>query len=309
MPNKLIYSATNCLQMFDPGLTRDARFNSKDFIDFSFPETILPWEQNVGYCQPWQLNDSIQLQLQTNVGPVNFIIKDCLTDSEIDTIAFTQKQESVNEPGLFIYEVIVPLAGYAAGCYYVELDFGGGIFIIRSGEQNFQTKHDDTLLFEYKHYEEREDLIFETGFFPSFRVHGTLKFDRAVSKKTVYEDQPLNASKLRAQKYRKWNLVVGGSLGIPDPQADMIAGMIECSDYRIEGKNFTVMEGSDMEPNGVDDYPMRAWSVELRERYTRGARVYENDEPINAVVTAMVTVSKKGFGSSAGSETVVIDVE
>lgn len=307
MANKLIYSATNPLQMFMPDLVRDTRYNSKDFVDFDFPETILPWEQNVGYCQPWQLNDSIQLQLQTNVGPVNFIIKDCLTDGVVDTIAFTQKQESVNEPGLFIYEVIVPLAGYAAGCYYVELDFGGGIFTLRSGELSFQTLHENTVLAEYKHYEAREDMIFETGFFPSVRVHATNKFDRSGSKRTVYEDQPLNASKLRSRKFRKWDLVIGGSLGIPDYFHDMLAGVIECSDFRIDGKSFTAME--DMEPNGVDDYPMRGWSVPLRERYTRGARVYENDEPINAVLTAMVTVSKKGFGSSAGSETVVIDVE
>lgn len=309
MANKIIYSSSNPLQMFIPDFDRDERYNSKDFEDFEFPETILPWEQITSYCQPWQLNDNIPLQLQSNIGPVNFIIKDCLNDKVLDTILFDTKQESENEPGMFIREVSAPLTGYPEGCYYVELDFGG-VFTLRSGEQNFSQLHENTGLIQYKHFETKDDIIYETGFFPNVRVHATKRYDRSPTKKTVYEDQRLNLSLLHAQKTRQWNLVFGESYGIPDYKADMLAGIVHVSDFRYDGKNYTVPEEEDLEPNGEDYYPMKGWSVVIRDRYTRGSRTFENDEPIDGQIAVMVNVDSKGFGNSnAGIETAIIDVQ
>lgn len=296
--------------MFVPDLVRDSRYNSKDFEDYNFPETILPWQQNVGYCQPWQINDTIALQLQANVGPVNFILKKC-DGGIVDTIQFDQLQESESEPGLFIYELSAPLAGYDEGDYYAEIQLGTpAVFTIQSGLLRLKTLHENSLLLEYKHYEFREDVIFETGFFPSLRIKGTKTFDRSLSKKTVYEDQVLNESLLRSQKFRKWILSIGGASGIPDYLHDIIASAIGCSTFIIDGKYYTVPADSEMEPNGINNYPMRGWKLDIRERYTRGGRTYENDEPIDAQMTVMVNVDSKGFGNSnTGSQTAVIDVE
>lgn len=308
MPNKLIYPSSNPLQMFMADLERDERYNSKDFDDFDFPETILPWEQITSYCQPWQLNDTISLQLQSNIGPVNFKLRKCSNDSVVDTILFDTIAESETEPGLFIREVTVPLSGYDEGCYYAELDFGG-VFTVRSGDLNLAEIHETTGLIEYKHFENREDIIFETGFFPSVRIHATKRFVGPKQKATVYEDQVLNMSALHSRKYRLWNLVIGESYGIPDYFADMLGGIIGCSDFRYDGKQYTVDKDSELEPNGEDYYPMRGWSVQLRERYTRGSRTYENDDPVDAQITVMVSVDSKGFGNSnAGTETAIIDV-
>lgn len=309
MANKLIYPSINPLQMFVPDLTRDARYNSKDFDDWDFPETILPWEQLQGFCQPWQLNDTIQLQLQTNVGPVSFILKECGTDKVIDTILFTQKQQSVNEPGLFIYECTVPLAGYDPGCCYAVLEFGGTVFTLRTGELLLDTLQENTILAEYKHYEFREDIVFETGFFPSVRLPAIKTFDRPRQKATVFEDQILNMTALRAIKYRQWDLKIGLGIGIPDYFADMIGGIIGCSDFRLDGKNYTVPTDSEMEPQIIQGLAVKWWLVKLRERYTRGSKIYENDEQMDGVIVVMVNSDSKGFGNSnSGSQTAVTDV-
>lgn len=292
--------------MFMPDLQRDPRYNTKDFEDFDFPDTILPFDQQQTFCQPWQLNDTIQLQLQTNIGPIEFIIRKCGTNRVIDTILFDQKQESENEPGLFIYECTAPLAGYPAGCYYIELQFGGGIFILRSGEQSFDEEQENTVLIEAKHYEFREGIVYETGYFPSYRVPGYKKFDRPRFKSATYEDQVLNDVALRNQKYRLWNFYTEL---IPDYFADMIAAILGCSDLRLDGKNYTVDKEAEFEPTPVEGISMRAWTVPLRERYTRGGVTYENDEPIDGELVVMVNVDSKGFGNSnSGSETIVIDV-
>ena len=310
MANKLIYPFINPVQIFSTDPDFDSRYNSKDFEDFDFPETILPFEQQMNYCQPWQLNDTMALQLQSNIGPVNWVLKRCSDDSVVDTLQFDQLQESVNEPGLFLYELSAPLSGYEEGCYYVELQFGVPlVFSLRSGEQNFATLQEGSILAQYKNYENREDIIFETGFFPTVRFLATKRYVGPKQKATVYEDQVLNMSALRAIKYRIWNLVIGGTFGIPDYFADMIGGIIGCSTLTLDGKYYTVNEGKELEPNGIDYYPMRGWSIELRERYNRAARIYENDDPIDAAVTVMVNVDSKGFGNSnSGSQTAVIEV-
>lgn len=310
MPNKLIYPSANPLQVFVPDLTRDSRYNSKDFEDFDFPDTILPWEQRAGFCQPWQLNDVIQTQLRTNVGPVNWVLKSCETDEVIDTVQLDQKQESENEPGLFIYELLAPLSGYEPGCYYAEFQFGTpAVITVVTGELNFEELHENTQLAEYKHYEAREDIIFETGFFPSVRVPAIKKYTGPKQKATVYEDQVLNMSSLRSQKYRTWQWRIGLGKGIPDYFADMIGGIIGCSDFRIDGKSVTVADDAEMEANEIDGLSLRWWSVDLRDRYTRGSRTIENDVPIDAAITVMINVDSKGFGNSnTGSETIITDV-
>lgn len=313
MANKVIISHLNPLQFFLPDLasTRDEKYNSKDFTDFELSETILPWEQNVGYCQPFQLNDSIPLQIQSNIGPVNFVLRDCETGDVINTVQLDQKQESVTEPGLFIYELSFPLAGYEPGCYYGELQFGDDVFLLRTGELNFEELHENSLLLQYKHFENREDIIFETGWLGAVRVQGIKKYLGPKQKTTVYEDQVLDSTNLRAQKYRLWELKVGGTpaRGIPDYFADMIGGIIGCSDFRIDGKNYTVPEGKEMEPVEVEKYPLRGWAVEIRERYTKASVTFENDVPVGGRLTAMINSDSKGFGNSvSGSQTAVIDV-
>lgn len=308
MSNRLIYSFTNPLQIFSNDPDRPEKYNSKDFEDYEFSETILPWQQYTGYCQPFQLNDTISLQLQTNVGPVNFILKDWLTGRTINTIQFDQVLQNLADPTLFIYEVSVPLNIYDEGHYYVVIQFGS--FELRTGKIELSELHETTLLFEYKHYENREDLIFETGFFPSVRVPGVKEYLGPKNKSTTYEDQIANVTALRNIKYRQWKLFIGLDFGIPDYFADMIGGISGCSDFRIDGKSYTVPSDTGMEANKIEGVALRWWAIEpIREKYARSSRTFENDEPLDALVAVMVNSDSKGFGNSnSGSQTAVINV-
>lgn len=312
MSNKLIRPFINPLQLFDPNPATDDRYRSKDFIDFDFPDTILPWEQRTNYCQPWQKSDTIFDQLQTNIGPVAFILKDAVTDYVIDTLLYTQGAESVNEPGMFIYEISVPLNIYPEGCYYAEVTFGVDpvIFTLRTGELNIAETHENSLYLEYQHFEFREDVIFETGILYGMRVFGTNRYQKTANKSTTYEDQVLNMTALRNVAYRIWKLVIGQSKGIPDWLADKIGRIIGCSTLMIDGKRFTKPQDAEMEPITDDYYPMKGWTVDLRERFNRAARHYENEVPLNATLEVMINVSGRGFGNSnSGSQTAITDVE
>jgi len=311
MANKLIYPFINPVQLFDPAPVEDDRYLSKDFIDYNLPETILPWEQRLNYCQKWQMSDTVFIQLQTNVGPVNFILYDCLTDLVVDTVQFTQGAQSVNEPGLYIYELSLPLTGYDAGCYYGKVTFGASpvIFTLQTGEWDIQEVHENTLYLEANHFEAREDFKFKTGLVPALRVEGTNKYQKTATKSTTYEDQTLNMSVLRNVNFRLWKLIVGQSKGIPDWLSDKIIRMICCSSFSIDGKYFTKSQDADWEPIEEDGYSMKGWTVELRELRNRASRIYENNVALDAVVTAVVNVDSKGFGNSnSGSLTAITEI-
>lgn len=291
-----------------PGIA--AKYLSKDFEDFDFPDTILPWQQATTFCQQWMNLDAIAQQLQTNVGPVAWVLK-AADGAVVDTLLFVQGAQSENDPTMFIYEILVPLIGYPVGCYYIELQFGNPmVFNLRSGEFNIAANQPNTLLLEYKHFQFREDVIYETGFFPSLRVRATKKYIGPKQKTTVYNDNSLNTSVLRAVKFRIWELIIGGARGIPDYLADLIGGAIGCSTFLIDGKAYACPDGSELEPTEIENFPMRGWRIELRERYNRASREYLNDDPINVQLTAMVNVDSKGFGNSvSGNQTAILDVE
>src|SRR5574339_107472 len=185
--------------------------------------------------------------------------------------------ESENEPGLFIYELAAPLAGYDEDHYYAELEFGvGPIFALRTGKLEFAIKHENTLVADYKHFEFQNGIIYETGFYPSVRFFGIKKYVGPKKKATSYEDQILNMTALRAQKYRAWQLKIGKC---PDYFADMMGGIICCSDLKFDGKAFTIPQENELEPIEHDRVAFRGWAVAMRERYTRNSKEYENDQP------------------------------
>lgn len=312
MANTIIYPASNPLTFFIPDISRDARYNSKDFIDFVFPETILPWQQNTGFCQPWQTNDRIPLQLQSNIGPINFVLKDCHTDFIVDTVALDQKQESLNNPGLFIYELLL-LMDYEPGCYYAELKFGVDpvIVTIRTGEIEIAERHDNTILAQWEHFENREDIIYETGWEGCLRVPSIKKFLGSKKQSTTYIDQVLDTSVLRAQKFREWEWLIGLGQGVPDYFADIIGGFIDCSDFRLDGKGYSVPSETEMEANEISGVAKRWWKISpIRERYNRASRIIEDNTTIEGQISVMATIDLKGISTNnSGDETLIIDVQ
>lgn len=307
MANKLRYSPTNPLQFFSKDLDRDGRFNSKDFEDFEFTDTIRSFEQHADWCQPWQLTDTIKLQLETNVGPVNWVLKKVKRNEIVDTVPLANIMESENEPGMFVYELAAPLSGYDEDHFYAELQFGVGgpepIFVLRTGKLEFAIEHENSLIADYKHFEHQNGIIYETGFYPSVRFFGIVKYIGPKKKATSHEDQILNMIAVRAQKYRAWELKLGKC---PDYFSDMMGGVICCQDLKFDGKAFTVPQENELEPVEPDPkVRLRGWSVQMRDRYTRNSKEYENDQPINATVVAIVESDAKGFGGDGTFNNVV----
>lgn len=309
--NTLIDSMLNPVQFYKQVPDEDPRFLTKDMDDWYFGDTIREWEERVCWNQPFQTSDVIHLQLQSTYGPINLRIHRRSDDAIIDTIPYEQGAESENQPGMFIYEIDVDMSIYPAGEYYFTRTFGTPVVLMQQSENiELSVRNENTLYLEYKHFQFREDMVFETGIFPGIRIPGMKKFKNPASKDTVYEDQVLNMETLRSVPFRIWTLLMGAGEGIPDYLADKLNRILGCSTLLIDGKEYTKAEGAEMEVIEIEDYPMRAWKVDMREKRNRASRIYEDETAQNATVAVMISVDSKGFGADqGGNETVVQDVD
>lgn len=309
--NTLIFPFINPLAFYKETPDEDDRFVSREFTDWYFANTILDWQQDVEWCQPWQTSDIIHLQLQSTYGPVSLIMYRYSDDLVIDTIPFSEVLPNANDPDLKIFEVDVDLSTYDPGKYYFKITFGSPVALtLKSENIELSERIENSLLLEYSHPSFREDMIFETGIQPGIRVAGSITYDKTASKDTLFEDQPLNMEMLRSVNYRLWKLNLGGTFGIPDYMADKISRMLGCSTLLVDGKYYAKQEGASLDPNEIDEYPLRGWSISLREKLNRASRTYEDEIAANAQVAVMVNVDSKGFGAdTGGNETVIQDVE
>ena len=309
MANKFIYPAINPLHFYKQNQTADDRYNSRLFDQWSFSDTILPWQQRVNWHQPWQLSDILHLQLFCNYGPISLKL---YTEAGVlvDTIAFNQVMVNFNDPDMYIYEVDVDMSGYTEGCHYFTIEVGSPVVLTLVSEKiQLLENIEATLQLEYSHPSFREDMIFETGIQPKIRIPGVLTFKGPASSNTLYIDQPENPTLIRSTNYRVWVLDIGAGAGIPDYFADKIDRILGCRTLLIDGVQYTKIDGS-LEPSGVEDYPMRGWRIELRPTVNRASKHYENNEPVNRQVAVEINVDSKGFGTdTGGSETVISDVE
>jgi hypothetical protein len=250
-------------------------FNSRHIDDYHFEDTILPWEEVVHFAQPWQTGDTISQQVILPYDTVTFKVVD--GEGAVHYSGnFTQKLYNFDDPLQKLFEHDYTPSALKDGLYqfvitcYLSGSSTPALTLI-SNPQDVRDSHPQSLLLQYEHYQFREEVLFETGYRPSLRLLGTLKFDSPGSKRTVYEDQILNTTSLDAKRFRTWKLYCGSEVGIPDYLIDKLEAILGCSDVSIDGRYYTVPEGGKLEPVEEKDYPMRGWNVELREtRQTSG---------------------------------------
>lgn len=286
-----------------------AQYRSKHMDDHPYIDTVREWETRRPYAQPWQQSDSIRLQFQSDYAPL--LLSLVGVDGRIWYSGNMQpKQRNLDNPGMFIYEADLPLSPYPEGIYFLTLKVGATTnFLLHSEPLKVLTEHKHSVLLEYKNSSFFGDIIFETGFSPSMRVRGSLFYKTPSSKDSFFEDQPLNLKLLQSRPFDVWQLTVGGPSGIPDWLAKKLNRIFSCDELRIDGRQYTKADGAKWEPNGIDNYPMKAWSIDLRETFNRDSVVTEG-EATNITGTSMiVTVDARGFGDSESASSIqIIDI-
>lgn len=314
----------NPLHFTDVAINQLPQYNYKHFSDYQFRDTIRFWEYDCGeWYQPWQLNDAIRLHILSEVGPVKFTLLD-----EWNHAIYVQNMQQVAvsfyNPTMFIYELDLDLSIFEPGIYRAQLEFGSPVLArVHSNPLEFNESLPYTLRTEYKHRRYLDDVYFETGWSPMIRTWGTLDYEEPGSVNKLFLNQGYDLTTVNVKTFNTWRFYTGGPEGIPLFMIPKFNEIFRCSELSIEGRFYTkAAEGTNWVKKDEQDYPMKGWSIELRDRFNRPSKIWEVDteQPLpggsggqnqGAAIVAAIVVETKGFVSddAGGSFYTVPDIE
>lgn len=294
MANQLIIPYQNPVKFLEINPTEFPQYLSKHFEKYFFQETIKDWEQKTQYLQPFQNSDSIKVQVEANYGPILCELID-IDERVWFSDNFDQVLISEGNDGFAIYEITIPLTTYPENVYFLRVSN-----ILVSEPIKISPIHKYTVLLEYKHHAYTGDVVWQTGFSPSLRIRATVSPESPSSKDSFFEDQQLNLTLEDSKPFEVFRFLIGGPTGIPFWMAKKLNRILGCSTLKIDGIQYT--KNSDkLEPNSQANYPMKGYSIELRETINRGSQVVENDNVVIGKTSMIATVLGDGFGMNEGS--------
>lgn len=307
-----IFSPLNPVKYVPLNPTDVPQYTSRHDEDWRFADTLMPWEEQVCWNQPWLFQDTIVQQIISNVAPIRLRLFDLEGRVWYDD-NFQQRQQIISMPGMFIYESRLALNFLTkTGVYFIRLDIGtdeGNAqisavnFFISNNIENSET-NEKTLLLEYKHRSYYEDMFFETGIAPSIRVPGRIKKKKGAARTTTWNDQNMRLKMVKRMPYTLFNMVIGSAEGVPKWfETDQLNYILGCSELKGDGRLYTINEGAEIEENAFDDdgYPLYGLSVEMRSTLNRGSRIVESGDSERGPISVVANTDSKGFGIDSGN--------
>ena len=275
---------------FSPGFGLPAqnpsRYHIRHYLDDWFSNTIREWEEKVGYCQKVQRNDKMRLQFHvTNNDSVALLLIDCKGNTVNGwepalTVAIAGNTEPYTNQPLTTYQFNFRIEDISTpiddGVYYLLLQVMTGEVATQEISEPIFIADDfpGTIVLDYTNNTNDYNCIFEqTGVVFSLRVEGDMPPVKLIptSTDTSYTNQEGTVSKLYGQPGRTFSLIIGGQSatqqypGIPPYLYDKINGALLCDSWSIDGVEYVKDEGAKWAVEEVEQYPMVASSIVIRE--------------------------------------------
>ena len=309
---KTIFPILCPVDMFAVDTGIPAQYQSKHMDDYRASDTRLPWQSTGWWKQPWQKNDSVPFQYESNYGPIIIQVVEAGTLIPRLEVNMAIIAQSEIEPDLFIYQADVALNTLAEGYYIFRLLFGSGRELLYQSEiQDIRVTHSDTMLLQGYSDGYYDGITFDTDIVMKMRVPAHIA-NTPKSVRTGFDDQPKNFTQLKAVNYREAMLYIGrNGKGIPDRFADKINSFLGLTTLTIDGRNYSTPGDSELEILSEDWDLLKEYRITLREGRNRRRMTFENEVNVNADNHILVTVNTKGFSENytGQSEQNILDIE
>lgn len=314
MANQIRISYLNPVRFYDANPAVFAQYLTRDFTDYRYRETLYPWEEKVDYIQKWQNSDTIKIQVESNFTPIQIDVISKKSGTSVVSLSLDLAIPNVGaSPGFYLYEASLSFASLPAGCYHLRLSNGGPELHMISEPFRIAVKHANTLLLEYRNSKFFGDVLFETGITFSFRVEGAFDHIQPGADLQSYEDQKANPMILSARPFVARPLVFGGAQGIPDWAIHLLNLIWCCNDVKVDGKGYARSEDSSFSYEEIDDYPLRAAILQVREGNNRGSKISSPTLDPNMKLAVAFQIETNWFGglaaNSSSNEIPVITIE
>lgn len=307
MANDQLYiNFLNPVQFVPENPTQDARYHLKQMDKYWYVEQTTGWISRKNYFAPWQLNDTISLQVisdGTNVATATVLNCDGVPQ---DAFAFNVIATAALQAPLVLLQCSIPLNSFSEGIYYIKLDNGGTKFWISEG-LDLKIDHPDTLLYQYWHDTNRQGVVFSEGFQPNMRVASFLSAFNPESKFVEYEDEPANIEMLNGIPYRTWKLNIGRDDGIPDYVIDKINRLTLLNNVWIDDLQISRNSSSKFESTITPGTLKKYWVLEIRPaKAITGTSIHT--DPGGAGVTIIYSLNNAAFGSNKNSPQILVQI-
>ena len=300
MSRKTITSPLNSLAMRPVDTMRPARYHAGHLDTDWQRDLILPFQAPAYYHQKVERGDRFRFEVKCidNIAHALTVINcqgvTVLTITESGSEALPGDLTPAGDQlTTYLYKLSDLSALTVDGVYYflfsVTYDVSHSYQEI-SEPITLADTHPDTMLLEYSHSENKDDMLFEQ--MPGLRrirVEGYIADFQPQSSDTVYEDQDYNLDLLDSTAYRGWTFFVGRSdNGIPDWLLDKLNRIISLNYVLFNGKQYTkASAGAKWNKEASLTYPLYAANIEIREA--------DNNEGFEHTDTALNIYTVPGY--------------
>jgi hypothetical protein len=288
---------------------QDPRFNGASMDEDWYKNRIADWLENGDFFNPWQQNDTISLQFQSNgLAPVSLQV----LDGDGNPVGNPINVPDVTSPALPIgqtlFQLDQPLAGFAEDSYYFLVSFGVGEAMAKWISEPIQVKAkwDDTILIQYKHTRNMLGVVFSGGYSPSYRIHGKVMRFTPKSKYAQFADEQQDMDMLNAFSYRTWKLQIGHKDGlVPDYVLDLMENIMDLDTVFINGTQITRDAEANFEQQTFAGEPKVIATIEIRKAKNSNANILNTAGQLTTDMLAGYTMDPAAFGQSQTGQDMV----
>lgn len=273
-------------------MLQQAKYFTKRFDDFMFSERGYSWQDESEYCDIWQTSDTVRIQVESVSDPVVLFLVDH-DGRKIRTIPAQLKLRNINLENTFAYEMELSLAGLDSGCYYFQLEVGGGLdlqIFISSCQSIYDGQIEGSLLLEYRNSIAKGDVLYETGITFMKRLFGYIGKLEPGAKNEMARDQKWNPVMLNSIPFRSWPIFFGTDYGVPDDIIDLLNRVWGCDDVLVDGDPYGVSDGGKFEFFESDSmYRKRGVKLVVDEGVNRNSKMFSlsNQDTTKRIVWAI----------------------
>lgn len=302
-PNSIFCSFLSPIQFVPEGQVLPTKYHTRNRNLFWFNEQIVGWINQNNYWNPWQKEDNPTLQFITrDLSQVVVKLYNC-QGTEIASTSATLKSSPSVIPPYFLWEVPTDFTSLAEAGYYMRAIGGAGANTATLISEGLNIKADwpDTLMLEYSSSQNKQSMIFDTGFTGQFRLRGF--FDNSFKQKykgAFYIDQPQDIQILNAIPYEVADLWCGLEDGIPDYVFKKAARILLLDGAMIEGEGFSLDEGAEWEETFIEGNPKKYQKIAIRPSRNLDG-IYASVDGFEEDTTMMVSLDAQFFGPNAGN--------
>jgi hypothetical protein len=318
MASQTIFSVfLNPCQHFNPNAVQNPQYHTYNRNSTPFYQQISRWIQTRNFWQPWQQNDTVNLQYITNgLSPLTVSIYQCGNPNVYATISGTVVSSPAVPSPYILYQVSIPLSTFAEGIYFFDIVAGASGTTAEITTEGLWVKADweDTVLAQYTSSSNKQGGVFQgTGWAPMMRFWGM--YDNMFQQKYTgasYVGQPQNIKVLNGVPYEVTKLWVGMGYGHPDWQIKKVHKILVLDGTTLDGEGFTFDVGAEWDEIKQDGAPMKFHSTTIRPTENlNGLIVTANNGPEDSSMLVTIDALAMGpnaYGLSGGVEADIIQI-